>query len=575
MKNLYLTFVMLLSGLIAFAQTTDTGKPRVAVSGAIQSQTWTADNQYFLDGRVYVEPGQTLTINPGVVVKGKSDSDPNSVGVLVVQAGAKIEAVGTVTDPIIFTSALDSIGDPFDAPTDLSASGLWGGVVILGKACLNTVPDVQNIEGIGVTQADSVRTVYGNVDGTTCDDTDDSGALKYVSIRHAGQEIAANNELNGLSLGGVGSGTEIDYIEIIYNTDDGIEFFGGTTNVKHAIVAFVDDDSYDIDQGNRMKGQFWFVLQSNDYPAAEKGGEWDGADSPLDGTPLQSLELFNATFIGVVDNEGKTNRAIDLRANGAAAVHNSIFRNFRAGVRINRNYDSGTDSYRRFLAGETAFKNNHWYQVADETLEGIFTVNGDTIPNGASISVEEVKLDSAAAADNNLIATSELLVNPLPGTPASFPTLMLDPRIGPGIQGVVAMSDEPADGFFEDVDYPGAFAEGNTNWMAGWSALWSLGYLSDALWTTSVDKATELTSMNVYPNPNNGVFTLQVDELTEGELALVFVLDVMGREVARQAIMPTAGRIEMDIDLTNEAAGTYIVKVGSGNKLGTKQVVIR
>ena len=137
------------------------------------------------------------------------------------------------------------------------------------------------------------------------------------------------------------------------------------------------------------------------------------------------------------------------------------------------------------------------------------------------------------------------------------------------------MSDEPADGFFEDVDYPGAFAEDNTNWMAGWSALWSLGYLSDALWTTSVDKAVELTSMNVYPNPNNGVFTLQVDELTEGELALVFVLDVMGREVARQAIMPTAGRIEMDIDLTNEAAGTYIVKVGSGNKLGTKQVVIR
>ncbi len=575
MKNLYLTLVMLLSSVAVLAQTTDLNKPRVVVSGPISTQTWTADNQYFLDGRVYVEPGQTLTIDPGVVIKGAFDSDPNNVGVLVVQAGAKIEAVGDVTNPIIFTSELDSVDLDFDAPTDNGAAGLWGGVVILGKACLNTVPDVQNIEGIGVTQADSVRTVYGNVDGTGCDDTDDSGTLKYVSIRHCGQEIAANNELNGLSLGGVGSDTEIDFLEIIYNTDDGIEFFGGKADVKHAIVAFVDDDSYDIDQGNRMKGQFWFVLQSSDYGSAEKGGEWDGADSPVDGTPLQSLELFNATFIGVYDDEGKTNRAIDLRANGAAAVHNSIFRNFRAGVRINRNYGETTDSYRRFLAGETAFKNNHWYGVADSTLAGIFAVNNDTVPNGATMSVEEMKLDSAAAADNNLIAAGELMVNPLTNDPFSNPQGTLDPRIVSGIQGVVTMSDEPADGFFEDVDYPGAFAEDNTNWMAGWSALWSLGYLSDALWTTSVDKAVELTSMNVYPNPNNGVFTLQVDELTEGELALVFVLDVMGREVARQAIMPTAGRIEMDIDLTNEAAGTYIVKVGSGNKLGTKQVVIR
>ncbi|MEL6649466.1 MAG: T9SS type A sorting domain-containing protein, partial [Bacteroidota bacterium] len=497
------------------------------------------------------------------------------VGVLVVQAGAKIEAVGTLTDPIIFTSELDSVALNNDAPTGQNAAGLWGGVVILGKACLNTVPDVQNIEGIGVTQADSVRTVYGNVDGTGCNDDDDSGTLKYVSIRHCGQEIAANNELNGLSLGGVGSMTEMDYVEIIYNTDDGIEFFGGKADLKHAIVAFVDDDSYDIDQGNRMRGQFWFVLQSSDYGSAEKGGEWDGADSPIDGTPLQQLELFNATFIGVYDDEGKTNRALDLRANGAAAVHNSIFRNFRAGVRVNRNYDNPTDSYRRMLAGETAFKNNHWYGVADSTLEGIFQVNGDTIPTGASISVEETKIDSAAAADNNLVAAGELLVNPLTMDPYSTPTGMLDPRIGAGIQGVVTMSDEPTDGFFDDVDYPGAFAEDNTNWMAGWSALWSLGYLSDALWTTSVENAIELTSMNVYPNPNNGLFTLEVDELTEGELALVFVLDVMGREVARQAIMPTAGQIQMDIDLTNEAAGTYIIKVGSGNKLGTKQVVVR
>ncbi|MEL7342272.1 MAG: hypothetical protein AAGM67_17450, partial [Bacteroidota bacterium] len=145
MKNLYLSFLMLLGTVVAFAQTTDLNKPRVVVSGPIQTQTWTADNVYFLDGRVYVEPGQTLTIDPGVVIKGKSDSDPTVVGVLVVQAGAMIEAVGTITDPIIFTSELDSVALNNDAPTGINAAGLWGGVVILGKACLNTVPDVQNI----------------------------------------------------------------------------------------------------------------------------------------------------------------------------------------------------------------------------------------------------------------------------------------------------------------------------------------------------------------------------------------------------------------------------------------------
>ncbi len=575
MKNLLLSFVLLVSSFVAFAQTTDAGKPRVVKSGAISaSETWTKTNQYFLDGRVYVEPGAVLTIEEGTVIKGKSDSDPNNVGVLVVQAGGQILAEGSQTEPIIFTSELDSVALNNDAPTGYNAAGLWGGVVILGKACVNTVPDVQNIEGIGVTQADSVRTVYGNVDGTGCNDADDSGILKYVSIRHCGQEIAANNELNGLSLGGVGSGTEIDYIEIIYNTDDGIEFFGGVTNVKHAIVAFVDDDSYDIDQGNRMKGQFWFVLQSSDYPNGESGGEWDGADSPVDGIPLQTLDLFNATFIGVYDDVGKTNRALDIRANGAAKVHNSIFRNFRQGIRIDRSYSAGTDSYRRFLTGDLKFMNNHFYGAADETIGGIFQVNGDTIPAGATISVEEAMLDSAVVADNNLVAAGELLVNPL-SDPASTPTASLDPRIVAGIQGVVTMSDEPADGFFEDVDYPGAFDEANTNWMAGWSGLWSLGYLSEALWTTRADKAIELTTMNVYPNPNNGVFTLEVEDLKDGELTLIFVLDAMGREIGRQALMPVAGRVAMEIDLTHEAAGTYFIKVGSGQKLGVKQVSIR
>ncbi|MEO0470226.1 MAG: T9SS type A sorting domain-containing protein [Bacteroidota bacterium] len=573
MKNLYLTLVFVLSATFAFAQTTDLDKPRVVAPGVISTNTtWTKDNQYFLDGRVYVEAPAVLTIEEGTVIKGRFSTNTNEVGVLCIQAGAQIEAVGTLTEPIIFTSELDSVALDDDAPTDNGAAGLWGGVVILGKACLNTVPDVDNIEGIGITQADSVRTVYGNVDGTGCDDTDDSGELRYVSIRHCGNEIAADNELNGLSLGGVGSGTEMEYIEIIYNTDDGIEFFGGVTDLKHAIVAFVDDDSYDIDQGNRMKGQFWYAIQSSDYGSAEKGGEWDGADSPVDGTPLQTLELFNATFIGVNDEEGKTNRALDIRANGAAQVHNSIFRNFTAGVRLDRTYDAGTDSYRRFLAGETAFKNNHFYGVADSTIGGVFTVNGDTIPTGSTESVEEAKWDSAATADNNLIAAGELLVNPL-SDPASTPTGMHDPRIVDGIAGVVTMSDEPMDGFFDDVDYPGAFKPAGTNWMAGWSAMWTLGYLTSDLWIVSNEQSIELDGLNVYPNPTANFATVEIDGLNDRELTLIFVLDAMGREISREAKYSAGGVLSFDIDLSQLASGSYFVKVGNENKVGTKQIV--
>lgn len=563
--------LLILTASVAHAQTTDEGKQRVVKTGVITSdETWTSEAQYFLDGRVYVDAGVTLTIDPGVVIKGRFDSDPNNVGVLVIQAGAKILAEGTRAEPIIFTSELDSVALSDDAPTDNAAAGLWGGLVILGKACLNTDPDVQNIEGVAVTQADSARTVYGNVDGTGCNDADDSGILKYVSVRHCGQEIAADNELNGLSLGGVGSGTELEYIEIIYNTDDGIEFFGGKANVKHAIVAFVDDDSYDIDQGNRMKGQFWFVIQSSDYGSAEKGGEWDGADSPIDGTPLQSLDLYNATFIGVNDELGKTNRALDLRANGAAKVYNSIFYNFTAGVRINRNYDAGTDSYRRMLAGDTKFENNHFVLTADDMISGIFTVDGDTVPTGASISVEEAWLDSAATADNNLVQAAGLLVNPL-SDPASTPTGMLDPR--PTILGgTVTVSDEPADGFYTQVDYPGAFAFDNVNWMAGWSGLWSLGYLSDQLWTVSKDKAITLEGISVYPNPATIKTTVEVDGL-DNSLTLLFVVDAMGREISRQAVMPTGGAVSVDLNLSSLAAGTYFVKVANGQKLGVQQIV--
>ena len=561
---------MAFSCAMAFGQyPTDTGKPRVSVSGAIQSQNWTNDNVYYLDGRVYVEPGNTLTIQAGTIIKGRNDADPTLTGVLIIQAGAYIIAEGTATQPIIFTSEVDSVADITDAPTDLAAGGLWGGVVILGKGCLNTIPDVQNIEGVAVTTADSVRTVYGNVDQTACDDADSSGVFRYVSIRHGGQEIEPDNELNGLSLGGVGRRTVMDHIEVIYNTDDGIEWFGGDVDLKYAAVAFVDDDSYDIDQGWRGKGQFWLAVQSSDWPSADRAGEWDGADSPETGTPLGQLELYNATFIGVKDNVGTTNQVAEIRANGAAKVYNSIIHTFTRGVRIQRNTAAGNDSFRRFQAGDTDFANNIFFNINNDTPEGIFILTGDFTP------AEQTEWANTFTARGNLVADPGFPAIP---DPTATPGENFDPR--PSLTGPAYTTDRapfPAgDDFYTPVSFKGAFEAGTTNWLVGWSGLWQLGYLpSDLTFGEPVSikngfKALE--SLRAFPNPAQDIVHVTASNASNS-VAAIYLYDAMGREVLRKAAMPVDGAIDTELNIAHLPAGIYHIQVTNANLAGTATIV--
>ena len=158
--------------------------------------TWTSDKVYVLDGLVFVNSGQELTIQPGTVIKGKPGTGANA-SALIVAKGGKINAVGTPTQPIIFTFE----ADPLNGSVPLSTSGQWGGLIVLGNASLNSTPGTSAIEGIPTTET---RGIYG---GTN--DADNSGTLKYISIRHGGTDIGAGNEINGLTFGGVGSGTTV------------------------------------------------------------------------------------------------------------------------------------------------------------------------------------------------------------------------------------------------------------------------------------------------------------------------------------------------------------------------------
>ena len=205
--------------------------------------TLTNDTIWTIAGRVAVTNGVTLTIEPGTILKGASGSGSNA-SALVIARGGKINAQGTAEQPIIFTSIVDNIEVGQLSGTNLSEhdTGLWGGVLILGNGhiCAGAGDVISQIEGIPVSDNN------GGYGGSIPDDN--SGIMTYVSIRHGGANIGAGNEINGLSLGGVGSGTIINNIEVIANQDDGIEWFGGNVNVSNVIVGYTGDDGLDIDQ---------------------------------------------------------------------------------------------------------------------------------------------------------------------------------------------------------------------------------------------------------------------------------------------------------------------------------------
>ena len=300
--------------------------------------TWSGDKIYVLDGPVFVEDGETLTIQPGTVIKGRSADEPTEAASLVVARGGKILAQGTSEMPIIFTHE----ADPLDGSQTPKTRGRWGGLIILGKARLNTEVSTKNIEGIPTSE---VRGSYGG-----SDDADSSGVLAYVSIRHGGVDIGAGNEINGLTLGGVGSRTIIENVEVIANKDDGVEIFGGTARLKKIIVAYCKDDSIDFDQGYRGFQQFIIIHQDSSDGSADRGYEIDGGDEPENGTPYGVALVLNLTSVG-----NPNSRAITFRDNAGGYFYNSVWWGYGRGVDVEDISRVNEDSFAQLLDGNIAF----------------------------------------------------------------------------------------------------------------------------------------------------------------------------------------------------------------------------
>ena len=338
MKTVKLLAVTLFAGALAMTSckkkddtptTTPTnttpGNKEVEVNSSISSNmTWQTGYTYILRGRIIVKDGATLTIEPGVVVKGQAGLGSNA-SCLLVARGGKLMAEGTADKPIIFTAEADAIqpGEIVSPNLDPTINGLWGGVILCGKAHIsasNSSGDVSEVQIEGIPTSET-NGLYGG-----SDDTDNSGSLKYVSIRHGGTNIGAGNEINGLTLGGIGSGTTIEHIEIISNQDDAIEFFGGFVNVTHAISWNVGDDGFDTDQAWAGKLEDFYSISP-----ADRLFELDGPEGSMHG----SHTIQNGTAI-CSNSEVTSGDLINVDDNTECTLNNIYFTDIKTGQVINR-----------------------------------------------------------------------------------------------------------------------------------------------------------------------------------------------------------------------------------------------
>ncbi|MFZ5979168.1 MAG: T9SS C-terminal target domain-containing protein [Candidatus Zixiibacteriota bacterium] len=476
-RKLILTVVLavFLLPLIASAQVSEAGKPTKVINDAyVNGFTYLSrDTVWILSGLVFVEDGSVLVIEPGTIIKANPGQDVNS-SALVVAKGGKIYAEGTPQNPIIFTALSDDVDNPNDIAFDETGRGLWGGVILLGRASINTSTGVGQIEGIVETEE---RGSYGQRPGI---DDDNSGIMRYVSIRHGGTEIGAANEINGLTMGALGSGTVIEHIEVFMNKDDGFEWFGGTVNCRYLVSTMCGDDGFDYDEGFNGHGQFWFNYMSAD--AGNRSGEHDGGTDPEDGTPFAVPVISNATYLGTGAGSGYLDNdyVFKIRDNAGSKYYNSIFADIGDRAIDIEDLASGEDSRARLAAGDIIFQDNIWYDFGAGNTVNAITVSSQTY-------VRDSVFDTTGTLGlNNQLAdpllgdygnrTNDHSLDPVPATGSPAIGSFFSALPSPGVGGTAT------DPWFEQVDYKGAFDPEipvEHSWIAGWTALSFYGFLKD------------------------------------------------------------------------------------------------
>lgn len=431
-------FALLMAGSVILAscskkdddETTNplpTGNMVVLQGDVTADKTLRAQDTVVLKGYVYVKAGATLTFEAGTIVK----SDITEKGALIIERGAKLIANGTAEKPIVFTSG-KAINERIP--------GDWGGIILLGKASTNRTTE-PIIEG-------GVGKPYGGTE-----DNDNSGSLKYVRIEYAGIAAQPGSEINGLTLGGVGSGTTLEHIQVTYGNDDAFEFFGGTVNAKYLIAYATADDDFDFDFGYR--GKIQYAISLRDPKFVDGGDAGNGVESDNDGqgsnaTPYTHPVLSNFTFVGpngdpnTAANHNYGNR---WRRASRFDVHNSILLGYaKAGLAVD-----GEAAALAYQSGESKFKNNLVHAVTKPFLS-----RDNTVFTDSTLQVRAISEGCMVFANH----TDLKLTNPTNLTAPNFMPVAGSPALtGASFTGL--------DAFFNITTFRGAI--GTTDWTTGWT----------------------------------------------------------------------------------------------------------
>ncbi|HRH10092.1 MAG TPA: T9SS type A sorting domain-containing protein [Bacteroidia bacterium] len=494
--------------------------PTASVSGTITANTtWSAGTTVLLQGPVYVSNNAILTIQPGVVVRGAKAVAGSA---LIICKGSQIMAAGTASSPIVFTS---------DQNANSRGVGDWGGVILLGKATINYTTGVNNIEGLPV----SPESQYGG--GGTPNDNDNSGTLSYVRIEWGGYVYGTNQEINGLTMGGVGRGTTLDHIQVSFTNDDGFEWFGGTVNAKYLISYRNLDDDFDTDNGYSGNVQFGLIVRDPniaDNPAVStsEGFESDNDAGGTTATPLTSGIFSNVTLVGPYRGANTNTiaagyrRSARLRRNTNLKIYNSILMDTQRGIHIDgsaaeNNATAGTPS------GATAgikFKNN--------TVAG--TANGRTCETNTTVTAFTQSVITWFISNGN---------DSIPNSSPSFSTILIAPY------SYTAGDYRPHASYTATPNFTDAPIAANTQTIG----------------TSIKEVKKQIGYVLLFPNPSADQTSLYITT-AQATAVNIHVFDVTGKivSVVAKDLKLEEGTNEFNISTTELTSGVYFVSIESG-----------
>ena len=547
MKKIALPFLL---GLIALAAalpasawvgTADLGTIDIdplAPYNQLGVRTLDPDTLYTLHGLYYIESGAEIIIPAGTVINGVP------AATLVVKPGGRIEAAGTKFKPIVFTSS-EAPGNRFP--------GDWGGIVILGNAPVNQANPL--IEG-GI--------IEGSFGGS--DVHDNSGILTYVRIEYPGYRFQLNNEINGLTLGGVGDGTEIHHIQVSYSFDDSYECFGGTVNLHHLVAMGGTDDDFDTDFGFTGRVQFGFGLRDPEY--YDPTGQSNGFESDNDGSgtsawpqthPIYSnMTLIGPKYVGALPVGNTYENAGVLRRNSRISVFNSVIAGYPRGISVR-------DGSRAMAAADTLrFHNNE--------VTGDYLYSANNIHDTGRWPMVGTWFSGFANADT-VVRTPDVVGL---GAAISLNDPQPIPQSGSVLIGTADFSDSYlADPAFTPTSYRGAFDPAlpmSSQWTAWWTNFDPQNTDYSAAASAVTDTPVRAVALNNYPNPFNPATTISFNVPRAG-LVAVEVFDLRGHKVADVFKGKMEARsYDLNFSGNGLASGTYFYRVSGDGFSATEKM---